>query len=245
MLKKTAFITGGATKIGASIANHLARDYNLIIHCNNSTQQGQKLIEKLNTHHSGKYELVKFDFLTKDNFDDIFLDLKSTYKNIDLLINNAALFKQDKFNSLEAMNLEQSFAINCFKPILLSKSFAKFFSKKGNNIINILDWSVAKTQTNFFSYRLSKIAMWEATKILAMDLKNNIRVNAIGPYYVLKDDVQSNKNFQDKLKQNPLNVQCTENDICQTIDFISASKNMTGQIIYLDGGKNLEDIEYI
>jgi NAD(P)-dependent dehydrogenase (short-subunit alcohol dehydrogenase family) len=129
--------------------------------------------------------------------------------------------------------------INCIAPIILAKSFVEQNQNKNLNIINLLDCSATLVRNNFFSYDLSKSALLNATKQMALQLAPSCRVNAISPGHVLKNERQSDEHFLKMIQNSPMKIATTTEQICNAIEFILKTESMTGNNIILDAGVHL------
>ncbi|MFN6943023.1 MAG: SDR family oxidoreductase, partial [Parvibaculum sp.] len=107
------------------------------------------------------------------------------------------------------------------------------------NIVNIVDQRVWAPTPRFFSYTVSKMALWDMTQILARSLAPSIRVNAIGPGPALANARQSAADFQKQLDATILRRGTSPAEIYAAIGFILSAPAMTGQMIALDGGQHL------
>tara|TARA_B100000989_G_scaffold26904_1_gene17363 strand:- start:425 stop:808 length:384 start_codon:yes stop_codon:yes gene_type:complete len=106
-------------------------------------------------------------------------------------------------------------------------------------IINIIDQRVEKLTPYFFSYTLSKSSLATLTKITAMKLGPNIRVNAISPGPTLKNKRQTEKHFKKQWKSILLKKQVDLDNICEGVKFLIKNNNITGEIINIDSGQRL------
>ena len=91
----------------------------------------------------------------------------------------------------------------------------------------------------FFSYTVSKSALWSATRMMAQALAPRIRVNAIGPGPTLANVYQSPEDFAAEAASTPLGRGTSPDEIAAAVQFILASPAMTGQMLALDGGQHL------
>ena len=166
--------------------------------------------------------------------------LKKKLGTINCLINNAALFERDDILSFSNKSWHNHLNINLLAPTILTKQFAKQASKRTtSNIINIIDQRVFKLTSFFMSYTLSKSALYTLTKTMAMRLAPNIKVNGIAPGPTIKSKRQSMKHFNNQAKSTPLKKPVSTKDICDTVDFFINNNSITGQVIAVDSGQNL------
>ena len=239
-LKKTILITGGAKRIGANIAEVLVKNnYNVIIHFNKSRQEAVNLCKKLNKKEKVAYP-IQGNLMFEKEVKAVFSDAYKKLSPITGLINNASTFKYDNLKTVSNKNWDYHINPNLKAPVMLSKYFVNFLPKNTRgNIINIIDQRVMNLTPHFFSYTVSKSALWTITKTMALELAPNIRVNAIGPGPTLKSTFQTDKEFKKQCKSMPLQVGTSPNEISSAVLFLLSIDSITGQLLILDGGQHL------
>ena len=239
MEARKIIITGGATRMGAAIARKLSGpNKEILIHYNKSKLKAEKLKKELSSKGTKVY-LVKGDLSKETDIKKIIKFAKSKLKNFDCLVNNASLFENDKLENFSLDSWSKHLRTNLRAPALLTKEFAKNVKGKNNNIINIIDQRVFKLTPYFFSYTLSKTGLYTLTKTSAMSLAPNIRVNAIAPGPTIKNQRQSEKHFKKQYLATPLKRQVDVEQICNAIDFFIKNISITGQVLAVDSGQNL------
>ena len=232
-------ITGAANRIGAAIAKKLSGpNIEIVIHYNKSRVSAKKLQKELNKNQT-KVWLVKGDLSKENDLKKILKFAKSKLKYFNCLINNASLFENDNLKNFTSQSWDQHLNINLKAPAYLIKEFAKNTKGKNNNIINIIDQRVFKLTPFFSSYTLSKTGLYTLTKTSAMSLAPNIRVNGIAPGPTIKNKRQSNKHFKKQYLATPLKQQVDVNEICNAVDFFIKNSSITGQVLAIDSGQNL------
>ena len=239
MEAKKIIITGGATRIGAAIANKLSGpNKEIVIHFNKSKSKAEDLKKKLFLKGSKIY-LIKANLNKDSDLKKIIKFAKSKLKYFDCLINNASLFENDKLENFTSQSWEKHITTNLKAPAYLSKEFSKNIKGKNNNIINIIDQRVFKLTPFFFSYTLSKTGLYTLTKTSAMSLAPQIRVNGIAPGPTIKNKRQSMKHFKNQYLATPLKKQVNVDEVCNAVDFFIKNSSITGQVIALDSGQSL------
>ena len=239
MEAKKIIITGGATRIGAAIANKLSGpNKEIVIHFNKSKSKAENLKKKLFLKGSKIY-LIKSDLNKDSDLKKIIKFAKSKLKYFDCLINNASLFENDKLDNFTSQSWEKHITTNLKAPAYLSKEFSKNIKGKNNNIINIIDQRVFKLTPFFFSYTLSKTGLYTLTKTSAMSLAPQIRVNGIAPGPTIKNKRQSMKHFKNQYLATPLKKQVNVDEVCNAVDFFIKNSSITGQVLALDSGQSL------
>ncbi len=239
MEARKIIITGGATRIGAAIAEKLSGpNIEITIHYNKSKSKAESLKKKLQKFGTIVY-LVSGDLSKERDINKIIKFSKSKMKFFDCLVNNASLFENDKLENFTSKSWENHISTNLKAPALLSKEFSKNIRGRNNNIINIIDQRVFKLTPYFFSYTLSKTGLYNLTKTSAMSLSPNIRVNGIAPGPTIKNKRQSEKHFKNQYLATPLKKQVNVNEICNAVDFFIKNSSITGQVLAIDNGQNL------
>ena len=239
MEAKKIIITGGATRIGAAIANKLSGpNKEIVVHFNKSRSKAEDLKKKL-FYKGSKIYLIKADLNKDSDLKKIIKFAKSKLKYFDCLINNASLFENDKLDNFTSQSWEKHITTNLKAPAYLSKEFSKNIKGKNNNIINIIDQRVFKLTPFFFSYTLSKTGLYTLTKTSAMSLAPKIRVNGIAPGPTIKNKRQSMKHFKNQYLATPLKKQVNVDEVCNAVDFFIKNSSITGQVIALDSGQSL------
>ena len=239
MEARKIIITGGATRMGAAIVRKLSGpNKEILIHYNKSKLKAEKLKKELSSKGTKVY-LVKGDLSKETDIKKIIKFAKSKLKFFDCLVNNASLFENDKLENFSLDSWSKHLRTNLRAPALLTKEFAKNVKGKNNNIINIIDQRVFKLTPYFFSYTLSKTGLYTLTKTSAMSLAPNIRVNAIAPGPTIKNQRQSEKHFKKQYLATPLKRQVDVEQICNAVDFFIKNISITGQVLAIDSGQNL------
>jgi NAD(P)-dependent dehydrogenase (short-subunit alcohol dehydrogenase family) len=232
-------ITGAATRMGAAIAKKLSGPrVEMVIHYNKSKSEAEKLQKELSKNKTKVY-LVKGDLAKEQDLKKIMKFSKLKLKYFDCLVNNASIFEKDNIENFSHKSWEQHININLKAPAYLSKEFAKNTKGKNNNIINIIDQRVFKLTPFFFSYTLSKTGLYTLTKTSAMSLAPNIRVNGIAPGPTIKNKRQSIGHFKKQYMSTPLKKQVNIECVTNTVDYLIKNMSITGQVIAVDSGQNL------
>ena len=159
---------------------------------------------------------------------------------LSLLINNASRFVDDRIQDLTRGGWDAHMAVNLAAPIFLAQAFAAQVSDTDDAlIINLTDQRVWKPNPQFFSYSLSKAALWSATQTLAQALAPRVRVNAIGPGPTLPSTYQSAETFGQEAAATLLGRRASLEDICAAALYLIDARAVTGQMLAVDGGQHL------
>ena len=225
--------------MGAAIAKKLSGPgVEMIIHYNTSRTEAEKLKKELIKNKTKVY-LVKGNLAKEQDLKKIIKFSKDKLKYFDCLVNNASLFENDNLKNFTSKSWGNHINVNLKAPAYLTKEFAKNTRGKNNNIINIIDQRVFKLTPFFFSYTLSKTGLYTLTKTSAMELAPNVRVNGIAPGPTIKNKRQTDNHFKKQYLATPLKRQVNVKDICSAVDFFIKNSSITGQVLAIDSGQNL------
>jgi NAD(P)-dependent dehydrogenase (short-subunit alcohol dehydrogenase family) len=157
-----------------------------------------------------------------------------------LLVNNASEFSPDEVGTLTPDLWDRHFAVNLRAPVFLAQDFARQLAPDGTgSIVNIVDQRVWKLTPQFYSYTLTKAALFTATRTLAQALAPRIRVNAIGPGPTLSNVRQAEEDFAKQSAAVLLGRGPSPDEIADAVVFLARSPSITGQMIAVDGGQHL------
>ena len=232
---KIIVITGGGSGIGQKLSFELAK-------CGSIVYSIDKQFKKIKK--SSKINSKKCDIQNAIEFKKICDNIIKKHKKIDVLINNAGVsFPSKKINySLNDWN--KTIQVNLSAAFQCSQIILNYMKKhQSGSIINITSLNAELAFPKNPAYVASKGGLKMLTKALALDWGiYGIRVNNLGPGYIKTEMTKksySNKNLRLKRQSRTmLNRWGDVNDLIGPCIFLAsdASKYVTGQDIYVDGG---------
>jgi pteridine reductase len=236
---KTVLITGAAQRIGRAITFRLVdAGCCIIAHFHGSEQEAHELLQEALAR-GGQCWLVRADLEHSSDVEGL-IERASTAaaRPIDALINNAAIFPTDMLASLSRESLARCLAVNAWAPLVLCQAFAKQTSR--GHVINLLDEKILGYRFSHVAYQASKHVLAMLTNMLALDLAPGVLVNAIAPGLILPPRGQDQSWLEhEALASVPLRRPGKPDDIADAAAFLLSSGYLTGQIIYVDGGRHL------
>ncbi len=175
-------VTGAARRIGRQIALDLAEaGWNVAVHYHSSGDAADELCREIAAH-GGKAIALAGDLSRPGTAEQVIAEASRGLGGLTCLINNASRFDLDEVGGISEESWSGHLDTNLKAPVFLSQAFAaQLPAGEAGNIINIIDQRVWKLNPRFFSYTVSKAALWTVTRTLAQALAPRIRVNAIGP----------------------------------------------------------------
>jgi NAD(P)-dependent dehydrogenase (short-subunit alcohol dehydrogenase family) len=240
LIMQLALITGGAVRIGRTIALQLARSgYSIAIQYNNSKAEAGETVAAI-AQTGVRAACFRASLAACTEVEALIPEVAKTMGPVSCLVNNASHFADDRITGLSLSSWRTHMAINLEAPVFLAQAFAaQLPAGETGNIVNIVDQRVLRPNPRFFSYTLSKSALWAATRTMAQALAPRIRVNAIGPGPALANVYQSQEDFEQECRAVLLGHGTSPEEIAKAVLFILNAPAMTGQMIALDGGQHL------
>ncbi|MGH6762753.1 MAG: SDR family oxidoreductase [Phyllobacterium sp.] len=238
--KPVALVTGGAKRIGRSIAEDLAaHGFAVAIHYNHSVDEAADLAAAI-TQNGGIAKPVHADLTDTRAIRGLISQVRGSLGEVELLVNSASLFNADHVGTLAEAEWDQHFNIHVKAPVFLAEAMARDLpAGKSGLIVNIIDQRVWKLTPGYFSYTLSKSALWTATRTLAQALAPRVRVNAIGPGPTLRNKRQSEEDFRRQAESVLLQHGPDLAEFGRTVRYFWENGSVTGQMVALDGGQHL------
>jgi len=234
---RAALITGGAHRIGASIALTLVRaGYAVALHANRSRAAAEQLAAEIKGQ-GGRATVVLGDLADPDSVRNL-VPAAAAFAPLTLLVNSAAEFEPDEIESLERARFERTFAVNLAAPLFLVQAFAAQ-APAGASVVNVVDQRVFRPTPRFLSYTLSKGALHLATTTLAQALAPRVRVNAVAPGPTLPSPRQTPAQFAEQGALLPLQQGPSPQDVADAVRYLAGATSVTGVTIAVDGGQHL------
>ena len=237
---RAALVTGAAKRIGRAIAEDLVADgFSIAIHANGSLDEAEEFAAKLRQR-GHRAVAIQADLAQIGETAGLVGKACEALGPIDLLVNNASIFLEDSLRKFDAQVWDEHFALHVRAPSILAAKFAEQLPEAHEGlIVNVIDQRVWALRPSFYSYTLSKSALWTATQTMAQALAPCIRVNAIGPGPSIPSERQLQEDFQAQVSALILKRGPELAEFGRTIRFLFETPSITGQMIALDGGQHL------
>jgi NAD(P)-dependent dehydrogenase (short-subunit alcohol dehydrogenase family) len=238
--RKVALVTGGAKRIGRAIVEALAaKGYAVVIHCNASRAEADALVMDVRAK-GGEASVVQADLALPEPVAALMTEAALPFGPVTLLVNNASLFIADTLHTIDVPSWNRQFSVNIRAPSVLAAAMAALLPLDRNGtIINIIDQRVWKLTPEFYSYTLSKSALWTATRTMAQTLAPRIRVNAVGPGPTLGNIHDGDAGVQHEAAGILLQRQVDPREIADAVIYLAGAESVTGQMIAVDGGQHI------
>jgi NAD(P)-dependent dehydrogenase (short-subunit alcohol dehydrogenase family) len=238
-----ALVTGGAKRVGRAICLALGEaGYAVAIHHRGDRDAARALAAEIEGK-GGRAAPVYADLSNADETSGLIAKASAAVGPLTLLVNNASHFGDDSIETLTPESWAEHIEPNLFGPILLIQTFARTAAALPKDadpsVVNIIDQRVLRPNPQFFSYTISKSALYTATQTLAQALAPRIRVNGVGPGPTLPSIHQSQATFDAEVAGVLLKRKTELSDITDAVLYLAAARAVTGQMIAVDAGQHL------
>lgn len=240
ILGQTALITGGAKRIGREIALTLARaGVNVVVHYRSSAHEAESLVGELRAVGTQAWS-VQANFSDADQVDRLLDEAVKLAGPVDILINNASAYPKTEFDTLTLDELISSITVDAWAPFALGRQFGR--SPRAKHIINLIDTRVfGEYDWRHFGYHAAKNMLAFFTKTLAVKLAPQVAVNGVAPGLILPPEGKPQSYIEGLKGELPMQKIGSPDSVAQAALFLLNSKFITGQVIFVDGGRHLRE----
>jgi len=239
---KTALVTGAGKRLGAATALELARHgVAVVVHYGRSHAEAEQVAQAAKTLgvHAWTVGANLADPAAADALFDRAVHLAGP---IDILVNNASVFPRAGLATLSVADLHANLDVNALAPLLLSR---KFFSQgRPGCIVNFLDARITNFDSEHAAYHLSKRMLFSLTRMMALEFAPAVRVNAVAPGLILPPEGEDQSYLERLAHTNPLGRHGDARDVTEAVLFLIRSEFITGQVIFVDGGRHMKGAMY-
>jgi len=232
---KLALVTGAGHRLGKAIALSLARrGFGTMVHFHQAGDQAAETVEEIRGLDVPAW-LASADLRTTQGVDDLFRTVDETGQNLTIFINAASVMVPRSLMEVTAEDWKDTIGLNLKGMFFCLQAAAQRMSS-GGVIINISDVAGQEPWPKYPLLSISKAGVEMLTRVAALSLAPDIRVNAIAPGPVLKPDTMAPERWEAIGQEHPLGRTGSSDDVSRAVHFIIDSDFMTGETIVIDGG---------
>jgi 3-oxoacyl-[acyl-carrier protein] reductase len=244
--KPAALITGAATGIGRAAAVALAEaGYDVAINYSRSEQAARETAAQAQSK-GAKTLLFQCDVSDDPSVRKMLAAVEKEFGRLDALVNNAGTTSNVKPSDFEAMTAEEwdrVFAVNVRGMFQVTRAAAPLLKAAHGSVVNTASIVGLRPGPQPLPYAASKAAVVSLTKLLALNLAPDVRVNAVAPGWMEGDWMKRmlGDRYEDlmarRAKATPLRRCATSEDVAEVIvNLITSNRFVNGEIIVIDGG---------
>lgn len=244
--KKVALVTGAGTGIGRAAAVAIAEaGFDVAINYSRSEAAAQETA-RLAAERGARTLLVQCDVSDDAAVRGMLRTVESTFGRLDALINNAGTTTEvapKDFDALTSEDWDRVFGVNVRGTFQVTRAAAPLLRRSQGSVVNTASIVGLRPGPQPLPYATSKAAVVSLTKLLALNLAPEIRVNAVAPGWMEGDwMVRMLKDRYDDLmarraKSTPLRRCVTAEDVAEVmVNLLTSNRFVTGEVVVVDGG---------
>ncbi len=238
---KKALITGGAKRLGRETTLALAEaGASLAIHYNSSKAPAEALCRELGTKGTTVVP-IQADLSDPEAVEALFGAAWDHLGELDFLVNNASIFPSGRLDDMDLGQLEANLLVNAWAPFVLIRSFwrkIKATNRRGS-VVNLLDTRLIGGDLAHVPYHLSKATLREITTLTALEFAPELQVNGVAPGAVMPPEGFGDDYLEGLTADLPLKRRGYPSDIADATLYLLGASFVTGQVIFVDGGRHL------
>ena len=235
---KIALVTGGAKRIGRAVALSLAdHGIHVAVHYHTSQKEAREVASEIRKHGVQAW-IYQADLLDRDQAGSLISEVLRETKVIDYLIHSASIFTESTLLGVTAEDIEDNMQINALSPFYISREFVK--QEREGSIVTFLDAKIKDYDGRHVGYQISKQIFFSLTRAMSLEFAPAVQVNAVAPGLILPPVGKDESYLTKRYHTNPLQKSGRIEEITDAVLFLLRSDFITGQVIYIDGGRHLK-----
>jgi 3-oxoacyl-[acyl-carrier protein] reductase len=241
---KVALVTGASKGIGAAIAKAFGREgAAVVVNYVHDKAGADKVVAEI-AKAGGRAASVQADLSRPADIKRLFADGEKAFGRLDVLVNNAGVYKFEPLEAVGAAEFHHQFDTNVLGPILATQAAAEHFGAGGGSVINISSVAGQAALPGSVVYAATKAALDSVTRVLAAELgARKIRVNTIAPGMIETEGVHTagiiGSDFEKQaVSATPLGRIGQPDDVAKVAVFLASDEAgwVTGERINVAGG---------
>lgn len=233
-----ALVTGGAVRVGRSVALALARaGWDVAVHYHRSGPEADGVAETIRG--EGRTAVtVEADLRRVDRVAPMVRRAADGLGGLDLLVNNAAAFPRARPREVTPEEWDEVFALNARAPFFCAVEARRRMGDAGS-VVNVADVAAFEAWPTHAPYAATKAALVSLTRSLAAAWAPEVRVNAVAPGPVLLPEEADARERGRAAASTALGRTGSPEDVARAVLYLARAGFVTGEVLRVDGGEGV------
>lgn len=239
LLGRSAFLTGGARRVGRGIALALAQaGADVAITYRSSQAEAAETVREIEA--LGRQALaVTCDVRSEVSVKTAAAATVNRFSRLDIVVNNAAVFESAPLDALSLDQWDAVFETNARGPFLVAREALPHLRAASGRIINIGSLGGMRAWAGHAHYCASKAALHSLTLSMAKAFAPEVSVNCVAPGWIELEESDAGQAAH-FARMTPMQRNGCVEDVAQAVLFFATGPRfITGQILAVDGGLGL------
>ena len=237
---RVCLVTGGSQGIGEACVRRFAREGAKVVLADVADAPGRALAAELGALY------IHCDVGDKAQVDALVASVMQAHGRIDVLVNNAGIFKAADFLEISEADFDAVLRVNLKGSFLVGQAVAREMAKAGKGaIVNMSSVNAVLAIPTIASYNVSKGGINQLTRVMALALVDKgIRVNAVAPGTIATELAEKAVLTSEEAKarimsRTPMKRLGQPAEVADAVAWLAsdAASYVTGEIVVVDGGR--------
>jgi pteridine reductase len=237
---KAALVTGASVRVGREIALTLARaGADVAVHYGTSAAEAEEVCRAIRAF-GRRAAAVRARLEEPEECRQAVRESVSALGGLDLLVHSASNFHRASLAQTDEAVWDSSMDVNARAGFLLAREAAPLLSARRGRIVLVSDFLARDPARHYLAHSVSKAAVEGLVRALAVELAPEVLVNGVAPGNVLPPAGTPPEEVERWASKVPVKRIGQPRDVAETVLFLCAGPSfLTGQVVRVDGGKDL------
>jgi len=236
---KRALVTGGGRRVGAAIARTLgASGMHVGVHFNASASGAEETCAAIRAS-GGEAVALQADLSSRAAARELVDRALAQLGGLDLLVLSAAEFEPAQLGAIDDAAWDRTLGLNLATPFVIAQHAAPALRASRGSVVGITCVSRILPYRGYLPYEVSKAALWQMLRVLAVELAPDVRVNMVAPASVVPPESMREAQLVELRARIPLGRLGEASDVADAVLHLARHEHMTGSEIVVDGGRTL------
>jgi pteridine reductase len=236
---RRALVTGAGQRVGRAVALALGRaGMRVAVHYRSSRAGAEATAERIRAA-GGEATLFSADLADRDAARRLADETLAAFGGLDLFVASAASFERLRYDDLDDAAFDRSLALNLASPFALAHRLTPALRASQGSMVFVTCTSATAPYKNYLPYVVSKGALRQLMRTLALELAPDVRVNAVAPGTVLPPENMDAAALARLVEKIPLGRHGAAEDVAEAVLYLAAAPFVTGEELVVDGGRTV------